>query len=147
MLYVRYFLKSKFCLFFCICLTNVSRGHSKIVQLFESFVFSSQSVTLTVWSVKPNTRCSPLPCNPEPILAQYLPTLHYLASTLCTTSFDFKKFYVVLTLRLCFVYGPQNKQRLLPHTSLTDWFCITEVESVYCAVRSEFLYKTDTFLL
>ena len=92
-------------------------GHSKIAQLFESFVFSSESVILTAWSVKPNTRYSPLSCNPEPLLAQYLPTLHYLAITLPTTiSFDFQKFYMVLTLRLCFVYGPQNKEGLLPHT-------------------------------
>jgi len=54
---------------------------------------------------------------------------------------------MLLTLRLCVVYGPQNKQRLSPHTKLTDWFCITEVESVYCAVRAESLYKTDTFRL
>ena len=26
---------------------------------------------------------------------------------------------------------------------LTDWFCITEVESVYCAVRTASIYKTD----
>jgi hypothetical protein len=146
MLYVRYFLKSKFCLFMYIS-GKVSHGHSKIVQLFESFVFSNQSVTLTVWLVKPNNRCSPLPCNSEPILAQYLPTLHYLPITLCTTRFEFQKFYLVLTLRLCFMYGPQNKQRLLPRTTLTDWFCITEMESVYCAVRTESLYKTGTFLL
>jgi len=146
-MYVKYFLESKFCLFMYIS-DKVPRGHSKIVQLFESFVFSSQSVTLTVWLVKPNTRCGPLSCNPEPILAQYLPTLHYLAITLCTTtSFDFQKFYMILTLRLCFVYGPQNKQRPLPYTTLTDWFCITEVESVYSTVRTESLHKTDTFRL
>ena len=32
---------------------------------------------------------------------------------------------------------------LLPYTSSTDWFFITEVESVYWAVRTESLYKTD----
>jgi hypothetical protein len=26
--------------------------------------------------------------------------------------------------------------------TVTDWFCITVVESVYCAVRTETLYKT-----
>jgi len=54
---------------------------------------------------------------------------------------------MVPTLRLCFVYGPQNKQLLLHHKTLTDWICITEVESVYCTVRAESLYKIDTFHL
>jgi hypothetical protein len=27
------------------------------------------------------------------------------------------------------------------YTTLADWFCVTEVESVYCAVHTEFLYK------
>jgi len=54
---------------------------------------------------------------------------------------------MVLALRLCVLYGSQNRQRLLPYTTLADWFCITEVESVYCAVRTESLYKTDTFSL
>jgi len=30
---------------------------------------------------------------------------------------------------------------------LTDWLFVTEVESVYCAVRTESLYKTDIFRL
>jgi hypothetical protein len=34
---------------------------------------------------------------------------------------------------------------LLPCKTLTDWSRITEVESVHSAVRTEFLYKTDTF--
>jgi len=29
----------------------------------------------------------------------------------------------------------------LPCTTLTDRFCVTEVESVYCALRSESLYR------
>ena len=52
---------------------------------------------------------------------------------------------MVFTLRLCVLYGSQNRQRLLPYTALTDWFCVTEVESVHSAVRTESLYKTDTF--
>jgi hypothetical protein len=32
---------------------------------------------------------------------------------------------------MCFVRS-HNKQRLLPYTILADWFCVTEVESVYC---------------
>ena len=38
-----------------------------------------------------------------------------------------------------------KKQQLLCYTTLTDWFSITEVESVYCAVCTESLYKTDMF--
>ena len=34
-----------------------------------------------------------------------------------------------------------------PRTTLIDWFCETEMGSVYCPVRSESLYKTDTFVL
>ena len=41
-------------------------------------------------------------------------------------------------------YGPHNKQRLLSYTILADWLCITEIESVYYAVRTESLYQTDT---
>jgi len=54
---------------------------------------------------------------------------------------------MALTLRLCVLYGSHNKQRLLPYTTLPDWFCITEVQSVYCAARIESLNKTDTFSL
>jgi hypothetical protein len=46
---------------------------------------------------------------------------------------------MVLTLRLSVLYG------LLPGTTLTDRFCMTEAECVYCAVRTELLYKTDKF--
>jgi hypothetical protein len=49
---------------------------------------------------------------------------------------------MVPTLRLCVLYGSQNKQQLLPYKTLRDWFSITEVESVYSAVRTESLYKT-----
>jgi len=48
---------------------------------------------------------------------------------------------MVLTLQLNVLYG------LLPCTTLRDWFCITEMESVYCAVCTEPLYKTDMFSL
>jgi hypothetical protein len=50
-----------------------------------------------------------------------------------------------LTLRLYVVYGSQNKQRLLPYKTLTYWFCITEMESVYSTVSNEPLYKTDMY--
>jgi len=54
---------------------------------------------------------------------------------------------MVLTLRLFGLYGSYSRQQLLPYTTLADWFCISEVESVYCAVQTESLYKTDTFSL
>ena len=41
------------------------------------------------------------------------------------------------------LYGSQNKQRCLSY-ALTDWFGITAVESVYCAVRNEALCKRET---
>jgi hypothetical protein len=46
----------------------------------------------------------------------------HLAVTLRTTKFNIKKFYVVPTLRLCVLYGSQNKQQLLPYKTLRDWF-------------------------
>jgi hypothetical protein len=67
--------------------------------------------------------------------------------TLHTTRFNIKKFYVVPTLRLCVLYGSQNKQQLLPYKTLRDWFSITEVESVYSAVRAESFYTTDVLRL
>jgi hypothetical protein len=48
--------------------------------------------------------------------------LHSLAVTLRTTRFNIKKSYVVPTLRLCVLYGSQNKQQLLPYKTLRDWF-------------------------
>ena len=59
-------------------------------------------------------------------------------------AFNAQNFYMLPTLYLCVLYVSHNKQRLSPYTTLADWFCITEFESVYCAVRTEPLYKTDT---
>jgi len=53
----------------------------------------------------------------------------------------------MITRNLYVVYGSRNKQKILPYAILKDWFFITEVESVYCAVRTESLYDTDTFRL
>jgi hypothetical protein len=49
-------------------------------------------------------------------------TFKSLAVTLHTTRFNTKKFYVLPTLRLCVLYGSQNKQQLLPYKTLRDWF-------------------------
>jgi hypothetical protein len=54
---------------------------------------------------------------------------------------------VVPTLRLCVLYGSQNKQQLLHYKNIKRLFFISEVESVYSVVRTESLYKTDTLRL
>ena len=54
---------------------------------------------------------------------------------------------MMLTLYLCVLYRSPNKRRFVPYTALADCFRITEVESVDRAVRTESLYKTDTFSL
>ena len=54
---------------------------------------------------------------------------------------------MLITSHLCVLCGTQNKQQLLPYTALTDWFFLTEMESVYSAVRFESLYNTDTISL
>jgi hypothetical protein len=68
-------------------------------------------------------------------------TFYSLADISYTTRFNIQKFYMVFTLLLNVLYG------LLPFTALTDWFCVTEVETAYCALRTESLYKTETFRL
>jgi hypothetical protein len=45
-----------------------------------------------------------------------------IAVTLHTIRFNIKKLYVVPTLRLCVLYGSQNKQQLLPFKTLRDGF-------------------------
>jgi hypothetical protein len=52
--------------------------------------------------------------------------------------------FILLVLH---VFVSHKEQQLFPHTTLTDWFCVTEMDDVYCAVRTEFLYKTITFSL
>ena len=48
--------------------------------------------------------------------------------------FNIQQLYVLPTLYLCVLYLSENKQRLVLLTTLTDWFFITEMRSVYCAV-------------
>ena len=73
-------------------------------------------------------------------------TFYSLEIILRNSKFNIQKFYMVLTLRLCVLFGSQYKQRLLPYTTLADWFYITEVENVYSAVRTESLYETDSLV-
>ena len=54
---------------------------------------------------------------------------------------------MVFTLHLRVLYGSQKKQQRLPYTALADRFCITEMGIVYFAVRTESLYKKNSFRL
>ena len=74
-------------------------------------------------------------------------TFYILVITLRTATFNIQQIYMVLTLCLCVLYGSHNKQRLLPHTILANWFCIMEAQSVHSAVGSDSLYETDAFNL
>jgi hypothetical protein len=53
--------------------------------------------------------------------------------------FNIKKFYMVLKLNLCVLWSSQEKRRILLYT-ITDCLCITEVHSIYFAVRAESTY-------
>jgi len=74
--------------------------------------------------------------------------LHYIVNLLKPTGyvmhqqFSIQQLYALPTLYLCDLYLSENKQRLVPLTALTDWFFITEMESVYSAVRTGSLNKT-----
>jgi hypothetical protein len=52
-----------------------------------------------------------------------------------------------MTLHLCNLCDSQNKQQPFALYNINWLAFITEVESVYCAVRSESLYNTDTIRL
>jgi len=54
---------------------------------------------------------------------------------------------MVLTFRLCNWYDLATNSDFALHKTSADWFFITEVESVYCAVRTESLYNTAMFSL
>jgi hypothetical protein len=59
--------------------------------------------------------------------------------TICSTSLTFYILRSVHTVYLCVLCGSENKQRLFHCTALTDWLVfVTEMECVYCAVRSTF---------
>jgi hypothetical protein len=55
-----------------------------------------------------------------------------------TTRFNIKKFYIVITWTLC-VFMEQTANFALQNIKILVF--ITEVESVYCAVRTESLYR------
>ena len=39
-----------------------------------------------------------------------------------TTRFNIQKFYIVITLNLCVLYGSRNKQQIVPYITLQDRF-------------------------
>jgi len=45
---------------------------------------------------------------------------------------------------MCFIWLSEKKTVTVALYIINRLVVITEVESVYCAVRSEFLYNTDT---
>ena len=55
--------------------------------------------------------------------------------------FTIQQLYVLPTLCLCVLYLSENKQRLVPLTSINWLVFITEMKSVYCAVRTGSLNK------
>jgi len=64
---------------------------------------------------------------------------------LCSTKFNVQKFLhdAVIVLVCCKCFSEKTVTFAL--YNITDWFGITEVESVYCAVHTKSLYKTDMF--
>jgi hypothetical protein len=73
----------------------------------------------------------------------YCFNLLILPVTLRTTLFNIKKFYVVTTWNLYVLYGSRDKQQNLSYTKLKRLVFMTVVESVYSAVRTDYLYKAD----
>jgi len=54
---------------------------------------------------------------------------------------------MVITLPLCVLYGSQEQAENISLYNIHRLDFITEAESVYSAVRTESLYKTDAFRL
>jgi len=71
-------------------------------------------------------------------------TIESLPVTLGTTNFNIKNFYILITWKMCVLYGSRSKQQILPYTTLKGCFFITDVESVYCEARTESSYNADT---
>ena len=55
--------------------------------------------------------------------------------------FNIQQLYVLPTLYLCVLYLSENKQRLVQLNSINWLVFITEMESVYSAVRTGYLNK------
>ena len=70
-------------------------------------------------------------------------TFQSLALTLRIIQFNTQKLYTVLTLCWLAVYETQNKEQTFPYTTSTVRLHITEVQGVYCAVRTVSLYRVS----
>ena len=55
--------------------------------------------------------------------------------------FNIQQLYALPTLYLCVLYLSEDKQRLVPLNSINRLVFITEMKSVYCAVRTGSLNK------
>jgi len=49
-------------------------------------------------------------------------TFQSLAVTICTTSFDVPKFFILPAVCLYVLRGSQNKPHILPYTAFSNWF-------------------------
>ena len=79
---------------------------------------------------------------PEVVNNKSALTFKSLAVSLRTTRFNIKKFYMALTLHLVFLRI--SEQTVTFALYFIKWLvCITVVESVYSAVRTDSLYKAD----
>jgi hypothetical protein len=58
---------------------------------------------------------------PNAVISPTLLTFQSLAGTLGSAWLKIQKFYIVMTMLLCVLYGSQNKQQLLPYKTLRDW--------------------------
>jgi hypothetical protein len=69
-------------------------------------------------------------------------TVYSLPVALLTTRFNIQKFCMLITLHLCVLYVAKTVTFTL--YSINRLVFITEVGSVYCAVRTESSYVTGT---
>jgi hypothetical protein len=84
--------------------------------------------------------------NSVTVIREFANQLPFEAYRLRIATYNIEDFYMVIILRLCFLYGSQNKQQPYFYRTSTEWILLTGW-SVYCAVRTESLYNTDTFRL
>jgi len=90
------------------------------------------------------TQCIYVFCVDLRTSSKYFPVQHWLVGFynwdgVCLLHGMFYILRSVHTVCLCVLCGSENKQRLFHCTALTNWLVfITEMECVYCAVRSTF---------
>ena len=115
-----------------------------VLILSSTYAWVSQVVSFP--QVSPPKPCIRLFSPQYALHAPPIPFFSILSAEQYTTRFNFQKSYIVLTLRLCVLYRSRSRQRL-SYKTLADWFRLTEVESVYCTVRTEAVYVPPTRLV